>query len=163
MQSSAEVRLQYVTWRLELVPPGMIGCFEASAPSSLCGMPDFKKLKVWEKAHAVAVETHFLAKEMRAQLYASLQNQMVRAAASVPTNIAEGSRQASRRDFARFLRYALNSNTELEYHIILARDIEAIPRAASATLLASIEEVRKMLCGLLRRVSQKPPRDPERE
>lgn len=116
-------------------------------------MPDFKKLKVWEQAHAVAVETHLLAKEMRSSLFASLQNQIVRAAASVPTNIAEGSRQASRRDFGRFLRYALNSNTELEYHFILARDIDAIPRQAAERLLDSVEQVRKMLYGLLRRVS----------
>ena len=130
-------------------------------------MTDFKKLKVWEKAHEVAVGTHMVAKGMRAQLFSPLQNQMVRAAASVPTNIAEGSRQASRRDFARFLRYALNSNTELEYHFILARDIDAIPRSAAGNLLRSVEEVRKMLYGLLRRVSpQKPqrkPPDPDRQ
>ena len=121
-------------------------------------MTDFKKLKVWEKAHSVAVETHFMVKGMRSSLHFSLQSQMWRAAASVPTNIAEGSRQLSRREFGRFLRYALNSNTELEYHFILARDIDAIPRAGAARLLASIEEVRKMLYGLLRRLS--PPKKP---
>ena len=116
-------------------------------------MTDFKKLKVWEQSHAVAVETHLLAKAMRSSLFFPLQNQIVRAAASVPTNIAEGSRQASRRDFARFLRYALNSNTELEYHFILARDIDAIRHDAATRLLDSVEQVRKMLYGLLRRVS----------
>ena len=121
-------------------------------------MTDFKKLKVWEKSHANAVETHFIVKGMRSSLYFSLQSQMWRAAASVPTNIAEGSRQLSRRDFGRFLRYALNSNTELEYHFILARDIDAIPRAAAERILRSVEEVRKMLYGMLRRVS--PPRKP---
>ena len=126
-------------------------------------MTDFKRLKVWEKAHEVAVECHMLAKAMRPQLYSPLQNQLVRAAASVPTNIAEGSRQVSRKDFARFLRYAVNSNTELEYQIILARDIEAIPETASAALLPAIEEVRKMLYGLLRRISppKRRPPDPE--
>ena len=125
-------------------------------------MTDFKKLKVWEKSHGVAVATHEIAKHMRPQLYSSLQNQLVRAAASVPTNIAEGSRQASRRDFARFLRYALNSNTELEYEFILARDIEAIPHAAAEESLAAIEEVRKMLYGLLRRVSASDPQAAKR-
>lgn len=120
-------------------------------------MPDFKKLKVWEKSHEVAVATHKLAKGMRPQLYSPLQNQLVRASASVPTNIAEGSRQASRRDFARFLRYALDSNTELEHEFILARDIEAIPSAAANELLNSIEQVRKMLYGLLRRVTTSLP------
>lgn len=128
-------------------------------------MTDFKRLKVWEKAHEVAVDCHKLAKAMRPQLYSPLQNQLVRAAASVPTNIAEGSRQVSRKDFARFLRYAVNSNTELEYQIILARDIEAIPEAAAETLLPTIEEVRKMLYGLLRRISppKRRPTDSEGE
>jgi four helix bundle protein len=128
-------------------------------------MTDFKRLKVWEKAHAVAVDCHKLAKDMRPQLYAPLQNQLVRSAASVPTNIAEGSRQVSRKDFARFLRYAVNSNTELEYQIILARDIDAIPESASETLLPAIEEVRKMLYGLLRRISppKRRPADSEDE
>ena len=125
-------------------------------------MPDFKKLKVWEKAHEVAVATHLEAKGMRASLFGSLQNQLVRAAASVPTNIAEGSRQASRKDFARFLRYAVNSNTELEYHFILARDIDAMSRATATRLIAATEEVRKMLYGLLRRVSP-PKRKPNPE
>ena len=123
-------------------------------------MTDFKKLVVWEKSHAVAVETHFIVKAMRSSLYFSLQSQMWRAAASVPTNIAEGSRQLSRRDFGRFLRYALNSNTELEYHFILARDIDAVSRESADRLLSSIEEVRKMLYGMLRRVS--PPKKPQR-
>jgi four helix bundle protein len=52
---------------------------------------------------------------------------MFRAAASIPANIAEGRRQESEKEFGRFLRYALNSASELEYHIILARDTKAIP------------------------------------
>src|SRR4051812_18690769 len=60
---------------------------------------------------------------IRPSQHVSLRNQMVRASASIPTNIVEGSRQASRRDFGRFLGYALNSASELEYHLMLSRDI----------------------------------------
>ena len=45
---------------------------------------------------------------------------------SIPANIVEGRCQKSERDFARFLGYALNSSTELEYHLIVARDFRAI-------------------------------------
>jgi four helix bundle protein len=78
---------------------------------------------------------------------------MVRAAMSIPANIVEGSSQESRREFGRFLRYAANSATELEYHLILARDIRAIGLSDFTALIARTVEVRKMLRGLLRRVS----------
>ena len=126
-------------------------------------MADFKKLKVWEKAHALAVRVHKLAKSMRATRYASLRNQMITSAESVPTNIVEGSRKASNRDFARFLEYALNSAAELEYHLILAHDIGATPEAETSTLISDAVEIRKMLYGLIRRVKCKSPSRPRVE
>jgi hypothetical protein len=54
-------------------------------------------------------------------------NQIFRAAASIPANIAEGRRQKNHRDFGRFLSIALNSSSELEYHLILARDTNNMP------------------------------------
>ena len=115
-------------------------------------MTDFKKLKVWEKSHLLAVQTHKLATVMREPYLATLRNQMTRASASIPTNIVEGSRQASNKDFARFLRYSMNSASELEYHFILSRDIEATPSDVSNKLIDSTIEIRKMLYGLLRQV-----------
>jgi four helix bundle protein len=114
---------------------------------------DFRKLIVWEKAHSLAVSVHRLASAIRHSQHASLRNQMIRASASIPTNIVEGSRQASRREFARFLRYALNSASELEYHLILARDVGATPEAETSALIEDVTEVRKMLHGLLRRIT----------
>jgi four helix bundle protein len=96
-------------------------------------MADFKKLKVWEKAHSLAVQTHKLATEIREPSLVTLCNQMTRASASIPTNIVEGSRQASNKDFARFLRYAMNSASELEYHFILGRDIAQHQKALRQT------------------------------
>jgi len=77
---------------------------------------------------------------------------------SVPTNIVEGSGQESAREFARFLRIALNSATELEYHLIAARDLGAITGATSVTLLTQVVEVRKMIYGLLRHLACQPPK-----
>jgi four helix bundle protein len=119
----------------------------------LSGMGDFKKLLVWEKAHTLAVKVQRLANRTRQSDLASLRHQMLRASASIPTNIVEGSRQSSRREFERFLRYSLNSASELEYHLILARDIGASPEAECSTLIENVTEVRKMLHGLLRRVT----------
>jgi len=77
---------------------------------------------------------------------------MVRAAMSIPTNIVEGSSQDSRREFGRFLSYAANSATELEYHLMIARDIRVISVNDCAALVSRTVEVRKMLRGLLKRV-----------
>lgn len=73
---------------------------------------------------------------------------------SVPANIVEGSGQLSAREFARFLRIALNSATETEYHIIAARDTGAMTAANGVTLITQLIEVRKMLYGLLRYLNQ---------
>lgn len=74
---------------------------------------------------------------------------------SIPANIAEGRRQESEKDFARFLRYALNSGYEIEYHLIVARDTGAISESESSSLLGEAIEVRKMLHGLINRVAPK--------
>ena len=68
-------------------------------------MGDFKRLLVWQKAHALAVNVHRVASRIRGAHNAALRNQMIRAAQSIPANIVEGRGQKSARDFARFVRY----------------------------------------------------------
>ena len=124
-------------------------------------MGDFKRLHVWRKAHALALNVHRVAARIRGSQYASLRSQMIRAAMSIPANIVEGTGQKSGRDFGRFLRYALNSSAELEYHLIVARDIRAVAQTDFLSLLSQVIEVRRMLHGLLNRLDpaagQRPP------
>lgn len=72
---------------------------------------------------------------------------------SIPTNIVEGCGEESRREFVRFLRYAANSASELHYHLIVARDTRVLRAGDFASLVAQTIEVKKMLNGLLKRVS----------
>jgi four helix bundle protein len=74
---------------------------------------------------------------------------------SVPTNIVEGCGQQSPREFSRFLRIALNSTSELEYHLLAARDLRAVRGPDPLTLITQVIEVRKMLYGLLRYLSSR--------
>ena len=115
-----------------------------------CNVTDFKKLKVWQKAHLLAMDVHRVAGQIRGAKHVSLRSQMTRAAMSVPTNIVEGCGQQSTREYSRFLRIALNSTTELEYHIVAARDLAAVRSSDSLTLISQVIEVRKMIYGLLR-------------
>jgi four helix bundle protein len=123
---------------------------------------DFSKLHVWRKAHALALNVLRVATRIRRSEFVSLRNQMIRAAMSVPTNIVEGRGQISEREFCRFLRYALNSSSELEYHIVIARDTRAITLADATSLRDQVIEVRKMLHGLEKTVSKRgPSRSPD--
>lgn len=115
-------------------------------------MGDFAKLHVWRKAHALAINVHSVAIRIRGSNYASLRSQMIRAAMSIPANIVEGRGQNSERNFARFLGFALNSSSELEYHLVVARDIGAITLSDFRSLTDQLIEVRKMLRGLLNRI-----------
>jgi four helix bundle protein len=122
---------------------------------------DFKKLKVWQKAHAMAIDVHRVAGQMRGVKHVSLRSQMIRAAMSVPTNIVEGCSQQSTREYARFVRIALNSTSELEYHLLAARDLAAVRASDSLTLLSQVVEVRKMLYGLLHYLESRSERESE--
>ena len=116
-------------------------------------MSDFKKLHVWQKAHALSLCVDRVTRMIRGSRYASLRSQIFRAATSIPSNIAEGRRQESEKEFSRFLRYALNSSSELEYHLILARDTKVISADDYRSLVTQTIRVRKMLYALLKRLS----------
>lgn len=126
-------------------------------------MADFKKLRVWQHARALAFQAHGVAGRIRGAQYASLRSQMIRAAMSIPANIVEGRSQASEREFSRFLRYALASASELEAHLIMAKDFGVITESDFLSLLSDLVDVRKMLHGLLDRLSaSKNPETPKR-
>jgi four helix bundle protein len=80
---------------------------------------------------------------------------MIRAAMSVPANIVESRGQTTGRETSRYLRIALNSATELEYHLLTAVDLKAISGRQCVTLTTQLVEVRKMLYGLIRYLSNR--------
>ncbi|MGH7651235.1 MAG: four helix bundle protein [Gemmatimonadaceae bacterium] len=115
-------------------------------------MSDFKKLIVWRKAHALALKVHRVAVGIRGSDYSALRSQILRAAMSVPTNIVESSGQKTGPEFGRFIRIAINSAAELEYHLMVLHEVGVIGEPDFESLTAQAIEVRKMLYGLLNRV-----------
>jgi len=90
-------------------------------------MRDFRKRKVWEKAHELALDAyHVTASFPREELY-GITAQLRRAAVSIPANIAEGCGREGEAELRRFLRIALGSANELEYHLLLAKDLRIFP------------------------------------
>jgi four helix bundle protein len=118
-------------------------------------MADFRKLEVWQKAHELALAVSDVAAGIRGAPHLSLRSQMIRAAASIDANIVEGRGQRSDREFVRYLNIAVNSASELEAHFIMARDLGAMSAHDYAGLRDRLVQVRKMLHGLINKISGK--------
>jgi four helix bundle protein len=118
-------------------------------------MSDFRQLEVWRLGDALVLNVHSAVKKIRGTDYAALRSQMLRAAMSIPTNLVEGVGQKSGREFSRYIRISLNSSSELEYHLLLAKDFEVMPAEVFTTLVSETIQIRKMLYGLLRHVDKK--------
>jgi four helix bundle protein len=112
-------------------------------------MNNYKELKVWRKAQVVALLSYRATRGIRATDDASMRRQIVRAAFSVPANIVEGNGEQSTREFSRFVRIAINSAYELEYHLDTAGKLRLIDKSKAEKLVKRTEEVRRMLRGLL--------------
>jgi four helix bundle protein len=87
---------------------------------------DFHELKVWQKAHQLTLAIyHVTATLPREELY-GLTSQIRRSCSSIPANLAEGCGRSGDADFARFCTIAMGSASELEYHLLLAKDLKLI-------------------------------------
>ncbi|MBE0618053.1 MAG: four helix bundle protein [Proteobacteria bacterium] len=115
-------------------------------------MRDFRELKVWEEAHVLALEVYRQTKAFPKEELYGLTSQLRRASASIPANIAEGCGRGGEADFGRFLQIAMGSASELEYHLLLSRDLDYLPPRAHQELCDRVTRTRKMLNRLIRTV-----------
>jgi four helix bundle protein len=117
-------------------------------------MGDFKRLRVWRKSLALTVNVKRGMSTMRGRDLGPLRSQLIRAVMSIGTNIAEGSRKASLREFAKYVGYAIDSSVETEHHLIVAHAIASLPRADCKALCNQVIEVRRMAYGLRTRLQE---------
>ena len=115
-------------------------------------MKDFKDLKVWERSHHVTLSVYKATTAFpREELY-GLTSQIRRASASIPTNIAEGCGRNTDNELARFLEIAMGSASELEYLLLLSKDLNLLQKADSDELAIAVIEIKKMLASLIRKI-----------
>jgi four helix bundle protein len=114
----------------------------------------YKDLAAWQKAMEL-VELVYVATGAfpKHEIY-GLANQMRRAAVSVPSNIAEGQARFSKPDFRHFLRTSRGSLAELETQVLIAQRLKYLDQASAETILSSIDEVSRILSGLISSLSQ---------
>jgi four helix bundle protein len=115
-------------------------------------LKDFRELKVWGKGHQLTLEVYkSTAAFPKDELY-GLTSQIRRAAASIPANIAEGCGRGGNVEFARFLQIAMGSASELEYHLLLASDLNLLDRPKYQQLELLVVEVKRMLASLIQKI-----------
>ncbi len=113
-------------------------------------MQDFRNLRVWKKAHELVLAIYKATRGFpKGEVY-GLTQQMRRAAVSITANIAEGCGRGGDADFARFLQIAMGSATELEYQLLLSRDLGILAAAGHASLEDGVVGVKQMLSSLIR-------------
>ena len=111
-------------------------------------MGDFKQLKAWQHGHELARDVHVAFSIRGANRYPGLRSQVLRAAASVPSNLAEGCAKRSRRELARFAEMAYASAKEVESHLILARDVDILSPQQFTDLASKTDHVARLCYGL---------------
>ena len=117
-------------------------------------MSDPSKLIVLDKAHSLLERVNEAVCKVRKPHLGDLKKQLMKSALSIPSNIAEGRRKKSQREFLRFLDIAQGSTGELETQLRAAKDCRAMPVATQTDLAKRADEVGKMLTGLRRRISE---------
>lgn len=115
-------------------------------------MGHFKKLAVWEKAHRLTLDLYGVTSSFPKSELFGLTCQIRRASASIGANLAEGSARQRDTEFGRFLLIAIGSASELEYRLILARDLGYLTSESYTTLQKQLQEVGRMLTALYDRV-----------
>jgi len=115
-------------------------------------MKDFRNLQVWEKSHHLTLAIYAATRTFPKEEFFGLTSQVRRATASIPTNIAEGCGRGSDADFSRFLQIAFGSACEVEYHLLLASDLNYLDGETFAKLNEDLISIKRMLASFLSKV-----------
>lgn len=115
-------------------------------------MRDYKKYSVWELGHNITIEIYELTKLFPKEEIYSLTSQMRRAAYSIPSNIAEGCGRESDQEFKRYLVIARGSATELEYFLILVKDLKLIKESDFEKMFDIVNKTKRSLTNLINKI-----------
>src|SRR5256885_4069856 len=115
-------------------------------------MKDFRDLKVWDRAHQLTLRVYKVSAHFPREELFGLISQMRRCSASIEHNIAEGCGKRGNNEFQRFLQIASGSASELEYHLLLARDLNFLTDTDYRELNEELSTLRRMLTSRLQKI-----------
>jgi four helix bundle protein len=117
-------------------------------------MRNYRDLQVWKKTHDITLELYRVSQRFPREEIYGITSQLRRAAVSIGANLAEGCGRRTSTELARFVRIALGSTSELDYHLLLSRDLGFIAADEFASASSALIEVRKMLTAFLNSVEE---------
>lgn len=116
-------------------------------------MKDFRQLQVWQKAHQLTRALYRITASFPREETYGLTAQIRRSASSIPANIAEGCGREGDAELAHFCTTARGSASELEYHLLLAHDLEFIHLKDYEPLAQQTVEIKRMLTALIQKLN----------
>ena len=117
-------------------------------------MVDYRKYIVWQKSHQLVLDMYKVTATYPKSEQFNLISQINRACLSIPTNIAEGCGRETQKELIRYLYISSGSAHELEYLILVSKDLNFIPENLYFKLNSDINEIKKMLAALIRKVAE---------
>lgn len=115
-------------------------------------MKDYRELEVWRTGHALALEIYISTKAFPREELFGLTGQMRRAAASIPANIAEGCGRFGDPELRRYLNIALGSACELDYFVLLCRELGYLKEDNGRSLASTCLLLRRQLGGFIKKL-----------
>lgn len=115
-------------------------------------MRDFRELKVWEKSHKLTLDVYKATAGFPQEELYGLTSQIRRSCASIPANIAEGCGRDGDAELARFSRIAAGSASELEYHLLLANELNFLNNSDHGKLTKEVTEIKRMLTSFIQKL-----------
>jgi four helix bundle protein len=117
-------------------------------------MKNFKDLLIWQRSHQFTLTIYKTSASFPAEEKFGLTSQIRRSSASLPTNIAEGCGRQSDAELHRFLTIAMGSASELEYQLLLAKDLSYLSESSFSLLTLELIEIKKMLNAYIQKVKR---------
>jgi len=113
---------------------------------------NFRDMVVWQRSHELTLAIYRATQRFPKEELYGLTSQLRRSSSSIPCNIAEGCGRRGNGEFHKFLQIATGSASEVEYQLLLSRELGYMSDVEYGKLSREIVEVKKMLAGLINRV-----------
>ena len=115
-------------------------------------MRNYSELLVWQKSHCLTLKVYSVSSSFPKEEMYGLTSQMRRSSSSIPTNIAEGCGRNSNAEMKRFLIISSGSSSELEYQLLLVKDLKYINDIVYKKLSEAVVEIRKMIQAFIKAI-----------
>jgi four helix bundle protein len=113
-------------------------------------MRNFQELDIWNKSHQLSLSVYKITRVFPKDELYGLVSQLRRSSSSIATNIAEGCGRNTNPELKRFLTYSAGSCSELQYQLLLSKDLSYLDLESYKELSKTVVEVRKMIYAFIR-------------